>query len=45
MVPLAECCPADGFLVKPYQRTVLLSYVEHQLPRAGTPGSGSRDAS
>ncbi len=33
MVPLQECCPADGFLVKPYQRTLLLSFVDHQLPR------------
>lgn len=32
MVPLAECCPADGFLVKPYQRTLLLSFVASQLP-------------
>lgn len=32
MVPLAECCPADGFLVKPYQRTLLLSFVAGQLP-------------
>jgi CheY-like chemotaxis protein len=32
MVPLAECCSADGFLVKPYQRTLLLSFVKHQLP-------------
>jgi hypothetical protein len=23
---------ADGFLVKPYQRTLLLSFVKHQLP-------------
>lgn len=32
MVPLSECCSADGFLVKPYQRTLLLSFVKHQLP-------------
>jgi len=32
MVPLAEVCSADGFLVKPYQRTLLLSFVKHQLP-------------
>ena len=32
MVPLAEHCSADGFLVKPYQRTLLLSFVRHQLP-------------
>lgn len=32
MVPLAESCSADGFLVKPYQRTLLLSFVRHQLP-------------
>jgi CheY-like chemotaxis protein len=32
MVPLAERCSADGFLVKPYQRTLLLSFVRHQLP-------------
>jgi CheY-like chemotaxis protein len=31
MVPLAEHCSADGFLVKPYQRTLLLSFVRHQL--------------
>jgi hypothetical protein len=31
-VPLAEVCSADGFLVKPYQRTLLLSFVKHQLP-------------
>lgn len=32
MVALAEHCSADGFLVKPYQRTLLLSFVRHQLP-------------
>lgn len=32
MMPLAEHCSADGFLVKPYQRTLLLSFVRHQLP-------------
>jgi CheY-like chemotaxis protein len=32
MVPLAEHCSADAFLVKPYQRTLLLSFVRHQLP-------------
>lgn len=32
MVPLADHCSADGFLVKPYQRTLLLSFVRHQLP-------------
>ena len=32
MVPLADTCSADGFLVKPYQRTLLLSFVRHQLP-------------
>jgi CheY-like chemotaxis protein len=32
MVPLAQHCAAEGFLVKPYQRTLLLSFVKHQLP-------------
>ena len=32
MVPLQEFSMADGFLVKPYQRTLLLSFVKHQLP-------------
>ena len=32
MVPLAQFSSADGFLVKPYQRTLLLSFVKHQLP-------------
>ncbi|MCE9636936.1 MAG: response regulator [Planctomycetes bacterium] len=32
MVDLAEHCSADGFVVKPYQRTLLLSFVRHQLP-------------
>jgi CheY-like chemotaxis protein len=32
MVPLQQFSMADGFLVKPYQRTLLLSFVKHQLP-------------
>lgn len=32
MVPLQEFSMADGYLVKPYQRTLLLSFVKHQLP-------------
>lgn len=32
MVDLSEVGVADGFLVKPYQRTLLLSFVRHQLP-------------
>jgi CheY-like chemotaxis protein len=32
MVPLSEFSMADGWLVKPYQRTLLLSFVKHQLP-------------
>ncbi len=32
MVPLQQFSLADGFLVKPYQRTLLLSFVRHQLP-------------
>lgn len=32
MVDLSELGVADGFLVKPYQRTLLLSFVRHQLP-------------
>jgi len=32
MVPLSQFSMADGFLVKPYQRTLLLSFVKHQLP-------------
>jgi CheY-like chemotaxis protein len=31
MVPLQQFSLADGFLVKPYQRTLLLSFVKHQL--------------
>jgi CheY-like chemotaxis protein len=32
MVDLSEIGLADGFLVKPYRRTLLLSFVRHQLP-------------
>lgn len=32
MVPLQDFSMADGFLVKPYQRTLLVSFVKHQLP-------------
>ncbi len=32
MVPLQEFSMADGWFVKPYQRTLLLSFVKHQLP-------------
>ena len=32
MVPLQQFSMADGFLVKPYQRTLLVSFVKHQLP-------------
>lgn len=37
MVALQDFCPADGFLVKPYQRALLLSFVEHQIPHDAPP--------
>jgi CheY-like chemotaxis protein len=44
-VRLSETPGADGFLMKPYHRTLLLSFVAHQLPekKRGRDGSGGED--
>ncbi len=44
-VRLSETPGADGFLMKPYHRTLLLSFVAHQLPgkKRDRDGSGGTD--
>jgi CheY-like chemotaxis protein len=44
-VRLSETPGADGFLMKPYHRTLLLSFVAHQLPgkKRGRGGAGGVD--
>ncbi len=40
-VALDETSGADGFLMKPYHRTLLLSFVRHLLPGKKGPGGGA----
>ncbi len=44
MVDLSQMADADGFLVKPYQRDVLLSFVRHLAKRRPRPADGGEPA-